>query len=277
MHVFGPYERFPLAKERAYTVDEAPLEAHERVKKQVGLERTVLVQASGYGNDNRAMLAALEKLGPKGRGVAVVPLDIDKKELEKMHAAGVRGVRLNLHTRAEMYKGDPAGYLKAYAELVAPLGWHVQLFAPAETILALSRPIERLSVPVVIDHMGMPDAGKGVHQITFRAVLDLLKRPHVWAKLAGADRITRTTGRMRDAIPFIAALAEAAPGQLVWGSDWPNLGFHARKQVTNDEVLPFRELDAGDLLDLLAEAVPDAAVRQKILAVNPQALYDFVG
>src|SRR3954469_18217437 len=38
MHVFGPYERFPLAPERAYNVPEAPLEEHERMKRAVGLE-----------------------------------------------------------------------------------------------------------------------------------------------------------------------------------------------------------------------------------------------
>src|SRR6266852_2662539 len=72
MHVFGPFDRFPLAAERAYNVPAAPLAAHERMKAQVGLERTVLVQASGHGTDNRAMLAALAELGPRGRGVAVV-------------------------------------------------------------------------------------------------------------------------------------------------------------------------------------------------------------
>src|SRR5438128_1139788 len=69
MHVFGPLERFPLAAERSYNVTDAPLAAHERMKRQVGLERTVLVQASGHGTDNRAMLAALATLGPRvGQG-----------------------------------------------------------------------------------------------------------------------------------------------------------------------------------------------------------------
>jgi len=94
MHVFGPYDRFPLGAERAYNVPEAPLGAHERMKAAVGLERTVLVQASGHGTDNRAMLAALAELGPRGRGVAVVAPQTPLAELQRMHKAGVRGVRL---------------------------------------------------------------------------------------------------------------------------------------------------------------------------------------
>jgi len=100
MHVFGPYDRFPLGAERAYNVPEAPLGAHERMKAAVGLERTVLVQASGHGTDNRAMLAALAELGPRGRGVAVVAPQTPLAELQRMHKAGVRGVRLNLYTFA---------------------------------------------------------------------------------------------------------------------------------------------------------------------------------
>src|SRR4051812_39470137 len=134
LHVFGPYSRFPLAPDRAYNVPEAPLEAHERMKKQVGLERTVLVQASGHGTDNRALLAALAELGPRGRGVAVVSEKIPRSELDEMHAAGVRGVRLNLYTFADRHKGEPADLLAAYQRLVAPLGWHLQLFAAPETI-----------------------------------------------------------------------------------------------------------------------------------------------
>ena len=81
MHVLGPFARFPLAAERAYNVAEAPLAAHESMQQAVGLERTVLVQASGHGTDNRAMLAALARLGARGRAVAVVEADTPAREL----------------------------------------------------------------------------------------------------------------------------------------------------------------------------------------------------
>jgi predicted TIM-barrel fold metal-dependent hydrolase len=71
------------------------------------------------------------------------------------------------------------------------------------------------------------------------------------------------------------ALAKAAPDRLVWGSDWPNIGFHSGTQVHGDAVLPHRELDAGELLDLLAEAVPEARTRECILSGNPEKLYGF--
>ena len=55
----------------------------------------------------------------------------------------------------------------------------------------------------------------------------------------------------------------ANPDALLWGSDWP--------YVRMDDKSP----DAGALLDLFHDWVPDAAVRQRILVDNPAALYGF--
>jgi 2-pyrone-4,6-dicarboxylate lactonase len=275
MHVFGPYERFPLAPERAYNVPEAPLEEHERMKRAVGLERTVFVQSSGHGTDNGAMLAALEQTGARGRGVAVVGAQAPLADLQRMHRAGVRGLRLNLYTFAGRHAGQPEALLRSYERLIAPLGWHLQLFCSPETLLALSSSLEKCNVPIVVDHMGLPDAAGGVEQPSFQAMLALMKHDHVWVKIAGADRVSQTTGNLRDALPFMRALVQAAPQRVVWGSDWPNIGFHKRQQVHDDSILPHRDLDAGELLDLLAEAIPDAASRERVLVQNPAALYGF--
>jgi predicted TIM-barrel fold metal-dependent hydrolase len=63
----------------------------------------------------------------------------------------------------------------------------------------------------------------------------------------------------------------------VWGSDWPHIGFHSGRQVRGDAMLPHRELDAGELLDVLAEAVPDRETRRAVLTRNPARLYGFDG
>jgi len=60
------------------------------------------------------------------------------------------------------------------------------------------------------------------------------------------------------------ALAERAPERLVWGSDWPHPNM-------NDQVMP----NDGDLIDLMLDWVPEETVRNRILADNPRALYDF--
>jgi predicted TIM-barrel fold metal-dependent hydrolase len=273
MHVLGPFDRYPLAADRAYNVPEALLEAHERMKRRVGLQRTVFVQASGHGNDNRAMLAALAELGERGRGIAVVSPDSQVNELENLQSAGIRGLRLNLVTMRSRYSDDSAKLVGDYERLCAPLGWHLQVFADGATLQALEPVLQRCRVNVVIDHMGLPDASAGIAHPGFQALLRLMRQEHMWAKLAGADRITRTSGRLRDAIPFMQALVSAAPQRLVWGSDWPHIGFHSGQQVHGDALLPYRDVDVGVLLEVLFEAVPDAAAIRAILSDNPARLY----
>ena len=275
MHVFGPFSRYPLAENRAYNVAEAPLEAHEQMKRRVGLERTVLVQASGYGTDNRAMLAALAALGERGRAVAVIEPDTSGAELDALHAAGVRGIRLNFQTLRDRYAGELVQWLERFWSRVAPLGWHLQLFASGDQLRALEPAIAAAPLSVVIDHMGLPDAPLGIGQPGFQCLLRLLSRSHVWAKLAGADRITRATGNPLDAIPFMRELAQCAPDRLVWGSDWPNIGFHAGQRTSTSDLLPYRNVDAGAMLDVLFEAIPDRDVRVRILVSNPERLYGF--
>lgn len=272
MHVFGPFDRFPLAARRAYDVPEAPLAAHEAMKRDVGLACTVIVQPSGYDTDNRCTLAALAELGARGRAIVVIEPDTTDREIETLHRAGVRGVRLNLVSVKGRY-GDPTALFQTYAARLKPLGWHVQLFAENAQIAELEPVLAKAPIDIVVDHMGLPDARAGLGQPGFQAMVRLLGRGHIWAKLAGADRVTQHTGKLADAIPFMQALVKTNADRLVWGTDWPHIGFHTGG--AGGGLVPYRPLDAGELLDLLAAAVPDAGPREKILSANPARLYQF--
>ena len=65
-------------------------------------------------------------------------------------------------------------------------------------------------------------------------------------------------------MPLAHVFVKHAPERMLWGSDWPHVNLDGM-------VMP----NDGDLLDLLAEWVPDAARRQRILVDNPAALYGF--
>jgi predicted TIM-barrel fold metal-dependent hydrolase len=69
--------------------------------------------------------------------------------------------------------------------------------------------------------------------------------------------------RYPDLVPLARAMVDAAPGRLVWGTDWPHPS--AREKMPND----------GELADMLAEWVPDEAQRKRVLVDNPQRLYGF--
>src|SRR4051794_38922529 len=97
VHVFDP-KRFPLAARRTYTPATATVADLTQFLETLGLSRVVLVQPSPYGTDNRLLLQALAELGPRARGVAVIDWNFTTADLRGMHAAGVRGARLNLET-----------------------------------------------------------------------------------------------------------------------------------------------------------------------------------
>jgi 2-pyrone-4,6-dicarboxylate lactonase len=137
-HVFGPYDRFPLAADRPYTPPAASLDDLRAMHRAIGVERVVIVAASPYGTDNAALLDAVARLGEAGRGVVALDPGDAGADLDAMHAAGVRGVRINL---ASVGAADPEAAdaaLRATAARVAGLGWHVDLHAGLDVIAALA-------------------------------------------------------------------------------------------------------------------------------------------
>src|SRR5258708_15143760 len=98
-HICGPAATYPYGAERIYTPPDATIESYRHLLAALGVARAVLIQPSVYGTDNRAMLAALQTAGPGFRGVAVVAPDIATRDVEALHRARIRGVRLNLVDR----------------------------------------------------------------------------------------------------------------------------------------------------------------------------------
>jgi predicted TIM-barrel fold metal-dependent hydrolase len=258
-HVFGPAQRFPYAKERTYEPPDAPKERLAVLHAHLGLSRAVLVQASCHGTDNSAMLDAIAWSKGKWRGVAMVQRDVPQRELERLHAGGVRGVRYNFVKH--LGGMPPLETVQGMAERIAPMGWHLQLHLDAEDIPEVRGFLDRLKVPFIIDHMGRVSAAQGLEQPAFRQLLDLMKtNERAWIKVSGPERVSSAGKPFFDAIPFAEALIRAAPDRVLWGTDFPHPNV---KWMPND----------GELVDLFARMCEDDATRRKILVDNPTRLY----
>jgi predicted TIM-barrel fold metal-dependent hydrolase len=275
MHIFGPVDRYPPAAKRVYTPTPATLSQWRAMAARLGLSRVVFVQPSAYGTDNRAMLDALREVGAAGRGIAVLDDGAPLSELEAMAKAGVRGIRLNVKT----YGGSDAGALRRrvlqWAEWIGPLGWHIQIFADLPMVASIAELIRASPVPIVLDHMGGPVAALGPAQDGFGTLLDLLGAGRCWVKLSGAYRVSDREPGFSDSTPLARALAEANPEQVVWGTDWPHIGSHAAAPASDAPPVIYRDLDAGALLTLLAEAVGTGDLLRRTLVDNPARLYGF--
>ncbi|MBM3534302.1 MAG: GntR family transcriptional regulator [Alphaproteobacteria bacterium] len=256
-HVFGPFDRFPLRHERAYTPGLATGADWKRMHGQIGIARGVLVQASVYGTDNRATLAALAELGPAYRGVAVVSPDIADDELKAMHKGGIRGIRLS----DTMVGAVSTANMEKMGERLKPLGWHIQLLVDASTRSELVERATKTAVPVVWDHLGGMPASKGTNDPGYRTFLDAFRRSsNLWVKVSGPYLDKALRPPYAATTPLAQALVAAAPDRCVWGTDWPHPAAD-------------HQIDDAGLMELLAEWVPDAATRQRILVDNPPRLY----
>ena len=271
MHVFGSPDRYPGAADRSYTPTAAPLTAWQAVAGPLGLQRLVVVQPSAYGADNTCTLESMREAGQRARGVAAIDAATSDAILRELNASGVRGIRLNPKSAGER---DAEGLRKLIAQTavrIAPLGWHVQVYAALEQVAAVADAIRTAPVPVVLDHMGGARAGDDAGAL--RPLLDLLAEGRCWVKLSGAYRVSRQERGFGDSTPIARALVKANPDHLVWGTDWPHTASHAGRQSANPPPIAFRDLDQAALLDLLAEASGDETTFGRILATNPARLY----
>ncbi|MDS9469838.1 amidohydrolase family protein [Paracoccus sp. MBLB3053] len=258
-HVFGPAARFPFATERTYTPVDAAWETLQDLHRLLGLERTVLVQASCHGKDNSAMLDAIARSDGSCRGVAMVDRGITDAELDKLHEGGVRGIRFNFVT----HLGQDADLdaVRGLAARIAPLGWHAVLHFDADRLDRLAPVLRELPIPMVIDHMGRLDASRGIEQPGFDLLTELMQDDRFVVKVCGAERITRTGPPYADAVVIAQALVRAFPDRVLWGTDWPHPNI--RKDMPDD----------GKLVDLLGEIAPEAHLLEKLLVENPTRLY----
>ncbi len=257
-HVFGPGERFAYASNRSYTPPDAPKEKLAALHKHLGLSRAVLVQASCHGTDNRAVLDAIASSQSAWRGVGMVGKEVTERELETLHAGGVRAVRFNFV--AHLGGAPDVKAVDGVLARIAPLGWHVVLHLDAGDILTYRDFLNRLRIPFVIDHMGRIEAKHGLVQQPFKLLLELMQNELAWVKVSGCDRISSAGKPFHDAIPFARALIETAPERVLWGTDFPH---------PNVKVMP----NDGELVDLFAAFCDDDALRRKILIDNPTRLY----
>ncbi|NYT25285.1 amidohydrolase family protein [Alcaligenaceae bacterium] len=257
-HIFGQRDRYPLAPGRLYNPGHSPVPEYRKMARTVGIDRTVIVQASVYGTDNSCLTDAIAEFGIRDcRGIAVIDPGIRPDQLRLLHDQGVRGIRFNAITSS-----TPLEWLPEIAAMIAPLGWHVQLWIKADRLLEIARMVESLPVDIVLDHMAQMPVGASFDDPLVRNVLRLMETGRCWMKLVGY-RISAEPPPYRDVDRLARAVIGVAPGRCLWGTDWPHIYLEGRPMP-----------DAGVLFDGLYRWC-DADTARAILVDNPASLYGF--
>jgi predicted TIM-barrel fold metal-dependent hydrolase len=267
-HIFGPADRYPAVAPLGYSLPEGSLDDYLAMAGRLGFARRVFVQPVTYGGDSACILDALRSLGSATtRGIGGVP---DRKPpeatLAEWHRLGLRGIRVNYTP----YKPYEAGFAEAAlpeveraAALVRELGWMLDILAPNWLTMALLPHLDRMRVNYTLCHFGKFPAQNGVDHPDFQKLLGYVRGGeggcHV--KIAAAYQVSERTD-CSDVAPLARALYEAAPGRVLWGTDWPHIRHEDRG-------------DAAAVLDLFGTWFPDEADRRRILVDNPARLFGF--
>ncbi|RYF27421.1 MAG: 2-pyrone-4,6-dicarboxylate hydrolase [Comamonadaceae bacterium] len=261
MHIFDA--RFAPSPHWPRKPPDAPVAAYRLLQQRLGTQRAVVVTPSTYGTDNACTLDALHQLGDSARGVAVVDSDVADAELHRLAARRVCGLRVNFVSPQSWGMTTP-GMLATLANKIARLGWHIQVFAQPEQIVAMAPLLQTLPVPLVIDHLGRIDPREGTAAPAYGVLRGLLDGGNTWVKLSGAYMRSAVQGpTYADTLPLARALVQAAPERLVWGSDWPH---------TTE---PPGAVNDAHLLDLLKAWAGAGEAMHRILVDNPARLYGF--
>jgi 2-pyrone-4,6-dicarboxylate lactonase len=258
----------PAIGDAAYSPPAVDVDDHAAHLAGVGCDRGVLVQPSVFGGDHRCLVASLRRRPQHLRGVACVRPGTPPAVLDGLHAAGVRATRL----QDLMPGGVAVGALNPVSDLVAPWGWHVEIWTDIRRHLDwLGDAIRRCPVPVVFDHLGAMPSDAGLDHPAMQLLTALLAEGHVWVTLSGSERLfpgpspraPADRARHEEALEErVRALSEVAPGRLLWGSDWPHVGISDPPPV-------------DELKGRLERWLPDPELRRRVLTDNALARYRF--
>jgi len=258
MHIYD--SRFPVAPTATLRPPNALPSDYRLLQKRIGTTRNVIVQPSTYGTDNSCTLDAMAQIGPTARAVAVVDTSVSDAELQRLAGLGVRGIRFNLVQAG----ATTVDMIEPLSARVNELGWHIQIHMLGDQIVQIEGLLQRLSSPIVFDHMGRIPLPDGVNHPAFRVISKLIGQGRTWIKLSGAYMATKVgPPTYADVAPLAQAYIHAAPERMVWATDWPH--------PTMKEAKP----DDAILLGLLAEWAPNEPTRHRILVENPEVLYGF--
>ena len=235
----------------------ARLAAWRALWRPAGITHGVLIQPSFFGTNNAEMLATIASDPSRLRGVAVVDPDIPEAQLARLHAGGIRGIRLNLRGVADLSAYTAQRWTPVF-ERAHALGWHVETFYDAGCLPRIASLFSQSNIALVLDHFGSPGESPEAIAATFAAANALAAKRALWCKFSAPYRLGLDADPAKLAQRWLAALGAAG---IVWGSDWPWTQFE-------------RGMDYQRLRDGL-ERWAGAAAAPAILWDNAARLYGF--
>jgi predicted TIM-barrel fold metal-dependent hydrolase len=233
--------RFPVEENQGFMPPSFPVESYRSRTQDLGITGGCVVSGSFQGFDTMCMIDALQKFGPTFVGVIQMPATASDAEIQRLDAAGVRGVRFNLVRGGSAGIDDLDRLARRVHELV---GWHAELYADARDLQPIYETLAALPA-TSIAHLGLSKTG-------LPTLLRLAERG-MKVKATGFGRVVDI-----DVPSALRDLAKANPECLMFGTDLPSQ--RARR--------PFQPSD----IDLIRESL-EPSLWDKVFRDNALAFY----
>jgi predicted TIM-barrel fold metal-dependent hydrolase len=255
-HTFAP--GLPRAPDARYAPDyDASYDRLLAMAESNGIGRVVIAQPSFLGFDNSYLLGALRAKPGRLRGEPWIEPRTTAAQWDEMATLGVIGLRFPIFGLPTPSWAD---YKETFAE-AKRRSWHLHLYVESKRLPEILPVFLDTGAAVVVPHMGMFEAKLGPERDPgFKALVEAAKSGRAYVMLSAPYRTSFEGARVAASI-----LLEAyGPDRLLWGSDWP----HTNTELDRTTTYP-------KMLQSLAEWVPDAATRRKILQDTPTRLFAF--
>ena len=258
MHILD--RRYPLWAKAALNPPDALVDDYAKVRKKLGIARCIIAGPSIYGSDNSCTRDAIGAMGIPAKGTAVLTRNTPQAEIAELDAAGFVAARFNCIQGGPWTVEDIA----PIAHRIAEFGWHMQVYAHPQQIVAMAGLLRSLPTDIVFEHMSHIREPGGDDAEAFSTIVALAEREKAWVKLASPylEPDTRD-GRSGRFAATVSAFVEAMADRAVWGSDWP----HATEQDDPP--------DTAALLSSFCSIVGGERTLDRILVDNPKRLYGF--
>ncbi|TDZ47444.1 2-pyrone-4,6-dicarbaxylate hydrolase [Colletotrichum trifolii] len=215
-HIFEP-ETFPYSPDRHLTPPAATVASFDKFKKSLGITRSVLTHGLSYGDDSTSLKAFVPRLGSqKTRAIGVInPETTTDDEMQAMHDAGVRGLRVNLYQYKAMEDVElQKKALRAHLQRItaSSLPWSLTMTTTRTDLWDELEPFVRTvvaeqGVRLVTDHFALLKASSSLPR----------RIPRRSQQAAGEREPAYADVRF-----LVRAFIDANKHGVLWGSDWPH-------------------------------------------------------
>jgi 2-pyrone-4,6-dicarboxylate lactonase len=206
-HVMGPPHLFPFTQTKFRIPPAAPVEHYLMIAKVLGFERGVTVTSSSYGTSYEVTLNAIKVSEGRLRGMIRADAAFTDADLKKLHAQGVRGIRIELREgggagevpfdpreQGSHFEGKELEKVVAQA---ARLNWPVALHIGPDVLIRSADLLRKLPAQIIIENYAAMDARLGPDQPALKTLVQFAQETHIWLKTASAYRMMMRGGDVR--------------------------------------------------------------------------------